>query len=194
MADAADDTLFFDNQPVSPDGDYTYDALYRLIQAKGREHPGQQPRPSDYTRYSLPHANNTDALINYTQTYGYDEVGNIVQMRETVGSTWTQDYSYAGDSNRLSTTTIGQTTLNYSHDAHGNMGLPHLTVQTWDFMNQLRSTSKQSVGSGTPETTYYIYNGAGERVRKVTKRLPQGIKMTHEGKHYAVEHKLIDIE
>ncbi len=48
-------------------------------------------------------------------------------------------------------------------------------------MNQLRSTSKQSVGSGTPETTYYVYNGAGERVRKVTEnQAAQGVTPTRK--------------
>ena len=39
----------------------------------------------------------------------------------------------------------------------------------WDFKDQLQATSKQVVNNGgTPETTYYVYDAAGQRVRKVT--------------------------
>ncbi|MCB9475281.1 MAG: RHS repeat-associated core domain-containing protein [Deltaproteobacteria bacterium] len=79
-----------------------------------------------------------------------------------------QDYAYATSSNRLLTTQIGATTLNYTHDAHGNAGLPHLTVQQWDAKNRLQAVATQSVGSGTPETTYYLYDASGQRIRKVT--------------------------
>ncbi|MCB9489600.1 MAG: toxin [Deltaproteobacteria bacterium] len=169
IVDDANDTVFFDNAPVSPDGDYTYDPLYRLIAATGREHPGQQPQPGDFTRYGIPHPNDTSALVAYGQSYEYDAVGNILSMDHVAsGNNWTQDYTYATDSNRLLTTQIGATTLNYTHDAHGNVGLPHLTVQRWDAKDRLQAVATQSVGSGTPETTYYLYDAAGQRVRKVT--------------------------
>ena len=57
----------------------------------------------------------------------------------------------------------------YTYDAHGNMtAMPHLTLMQWDFMDQLQATSQQVVNDGTAETTYYVYDAAGQRVRKVT--------------------------
>ena len=43
ISDAADtqNVIFFRNQRVEPSSDYTYDAIYRLISATGREHLGQ---------------------------------------------------------------------------------------------------------------------------------------------------------
>jgi hypothetical protein len=41
IQDDAQQIIFFANQRVEPSNDYTYDALYRLIQASGREHLGQ---------------------------------------------------------------------------------------------------------------------------------------------------------
>ncbi|HME05946.1 MAG TPA: hypothetical protein VKG25_02815 [Bryobacteraceae bacterium] len=40
--DTADtqDVIYFNNQRVDPTGDYTYDPLYRLIRAAGREQAG----------------------------------------------------------------------------------------------------------------------------------------------------------
>jgi RHS repeat-associated protein len=41
----------------------------------------------------------------------------------------------------------------------------------WDFKDQLQASSQQVVNNGgTPETTYYVYDAAGQRVRKVTER------------------------
>ena len=49
--------------------------------------------------------------------------------------------------------------------------MPHLPLMQWDFRDQLQATSQQVVNNGgTPETTYYVYDAGGQRVRKVTER------------------------
>ena len=48
--------------------------------------------------------------------------------------------------------------------------MPHLSLMQWDFKDQLSATSRQVVNDGMAETTYYVYDGAGQRVRKVTER------------------------
>ena len=51
IRDDAQQTIFFRNKRVEPSADYTYDALYRLIEATGREHLGQAggaPIPHSY--------------------------------------------------------------------------------------------------------------------------------------------------
>ncbi len=48
--------------------------------------------------------------------------------------------------------------------------MPHLPVMQWTFLDQLRASSQQVVNDGTPETSYYVYDAAGTRVRKVTER------------------------
>src|SRR6185369_16461133 len=59
----------------------------------------------------------------------------------------------------------------YTHDAHGNMTvMPHLPLMRWDFKDQLGATSRQVITNGAPEATYYVYDGAGQRMRKVTER------------------------
>jgi RHS repeat-associated protein len=83
-------------------GLYEYDALYRLIQAEGREHPGQQVTQSDAESElgrTLPHANDTSTLIRYRETYRYDEVGNILRVHhQPLASShpaWERRYLYA---------------------------------------------------------------------------------------------------
>jgi RHS repeat-associated protein len=46
--------------------------------------------------------------------------------------------------------------------------MPHLTLMQWDFRDQLSATSRQVKNDGTPETTFYVYDASGQRVRKVT--------------------------
>ncbi len=53
--------------------------------------------------------------------------------------------------------------------------MPHLTLMQWDFKDQLSATSRQAVNATpppdkVPETTYYVYDAGGQRVRKVTER------------------------
>jgi RHS repeat-associated protein len=48
--------------------------------------------------------------------------------------------------------------------------MPHLTLMQCDFNDQLSATSRQAVNDSTPETTYYVYDAGGQRVRKVTER------------------------
>jgi RHS repeat-associated protein len=193
IRDDAQQRIYFDNQRVEPSADYTYDATYRLIQATGREHLGQASdttllpptatSPTDAPRVRLLHPSDGRAMGTYAQSYVYDPAGNISQMihvgTDPQNPGWTRSYSYnetsllenGKASNRLSSTQVGTLQENYTHDSHGNMTtMMHLPLMQWDYRDQLQASSQQVVNSGTPETTYYVYDGAGQRVRKVTER------------------------
>ena len=89
IKDSAQQTVFFDNAVVSPSAQYVYDALYRLIEATGREHAGGmadvQRDQNDVPLMNLPHANDAQALRNYIEQYVYDAVGNILTMSHQAG-------------------------------------------------------------------------------------------------------------
>ncbi len=174
---------------VPPQCDYAYDAIYRLINATGREHIGQLAQPqttwNDEFRVNLPQPGDGQAMRNYTEQYLYDAVGNFEKLiHQAANGNWTRAYAYneaslieaAKKSNRLSSTTVGATTEPYTYDAHGNMtSMPHLTLMQWDFKDQLSATSRQAVNATpppdkVPETTFYVYDAGGQRVRKVTER------------------------
>ena len=110
IQDDAQQTIYFRNQRVEPSNDYTYDALYRLIQATGREHLGQQAnrrsQPADRAgrcqRRSIPgidHPNDGNAMGTYVERYVYDAVGNFLQMQhrgsDPAHPGWTRAYDYA---------------------------------------------------------------------------------------------------
>lgn len=74
IKDDAQPTIYFKNQRVEPIADYTYDAIYRLISAEGREHLGQTsgnlngPQQADFNdslRTGLTHPNNGNGLGKY---------------------------------------------------------------------------------------------------------------------------------
>jgi RHS repeat-associated protein len=133
------------------------------------------------------------AMGTYLERYRYDAADNITKM-EHRGSDpsspgWTRHYTYdeasllepAKKSNRLTSTTIGATTEIYSttgngYDAAGNMlRMPQLQVMRWDYKDQLQMTRRQAVDPAdadgiehSGERTWYVYDSAGTRVRKVT--------------------------
>src|SRR6185369_12452714 len=194
IRDEAQPTHFFANQVVLPHNDYVYDPSYRLISASGREHIGQLSQPetswNDEFRSNRPHPSDGAAMRNYTEKYLYDPVGNFEQLIHDAGAgSWRRTYTYeqpslvepTKHSNQLSRTVIGRAaaggpTEPYNYDAHGNMAsMPHLARMDWDFRDQLRATARQVVNLNPPpglvaETTFYVYDGSGERVRKVTER------------------------
>jgi RHS repeat-associated protein len=186
--------VYFRNQRVEPSADYEYDAIYRLISASGREHLGQTannqlnpPRQTDHDdsfRMNLPHSGDGNAMGNYTERYEYDPVGNIQQMiHQAASGGWRRSYTYSEPSlvqpefwnNRLTSTTVGRSdnpnaiVEPYAYDEHGNMtSMLHLQVLEWDFKDQLHATQQQVVNDGPGEKTYYVYDAAGQRVRKIT--------------------------
>lgn len=151
IQDDAQQTVYFRNGRVEPSCDYTYDAVYRLLEGTGREHLGQGgfPIPNSYNdagSVNLLSAdaaghfapNDGNAMGRYVERYVYDAVDNILAMqhRGSVASRagWTRHYTYAETSliedgrtsNRLSRTAVNPGGTNahielYQHDAHGNM-------------------------------------------------------------------------
>jgi RHS repeat-associated protein len=198
VRDAAQQTIYFRNRRVEPSNEYTYNATYRLIEATGREHLGQNgPAPLSYNDHLCVgqlHPSDGNAMGRYRQQYVYDAVGNFLEMihrgTDPAHAGWTRTYTYdepslvepGKRSNRLTSTAIGQITETYStngdgYDPHGNMlKMPQLQVVQWDFEDQLRMTQRQAINAQDDEgqqrqgeRTYYVYDATGERVRKVTK-------------------------
>jgi RHS repeat-associated protein len=175
IRDDAQQTIYFRNKRVEPSAESTYDAIYRLIEATGREHLGQiggAPIPHSYNdipRVGLLHPCDGNAMGTYLEHYVYDAVGNFLSMQHRgsvpLNPGWTRTYVYselsqlefAKQSNRLTSTTIGTTTETYStagngYDAHGNMlRMPQLQVMQWDFKDQLQMSQRQVVNAADTE-------------------------------------------
>lgn len=168
VRDAAQQTVFFANSVVGADAEFEYDALYRLIEASGREHIDQAGLP-DWAQggNAMPQPQDGQRMRRYTQMYAYDPVGNILSLRHVAsGGNWTRHYSYAADSNRLLTTHRGSPDAlpehRYAYTAKGSFaGMAHLPGMAWNFAEQLAAIDR-----GGGETAHYSYDGGGQRVRK----------------------------
>jgi hypothetical protein len=174
-----------DNAPC----DYTYDAVYRLIEATGREHVGQTAfdftppfgERRDYPFLGLrAHPNDLQAMRRYIERYEYDVVGNLEVIRHAAnGGGWMRGYEYDAVSlieatklsNRLTKTTVGDGpnfaeaytyTDALDNDVHGCMTAINSMKMAWDFKDQLHQ-----VDLGGGGTAYYVYDATGRRVRKV---------------------------
>ena len=179
IGDAAQQTVYFRNQVVTPNASYTYDAVYRLIGAAGREHIGQLAQPQtdwdDSPRMNQPSPTDGQAMRNYAENYFYDAVGNILQtVHQAANGSWQRAYAYdelntSPTNNRLTSTLTGASRESYTYDAHGNTtSMSHLPQMTWDFKDQLAGTQQQVVNNAPGETIHYVYNASTQRVRKVT--------------------------
>jgi len=185
--DHAYEPVFFNNQQVKPQNRYRYDAIYRLIEASGRESyvttgaPKGAGKVPDARERSFPISDQT--LRNYTQKYTYDAVGNINKMQHIApeapsgsserGGSWTRYYRYSETSNRLLSSWTGgnepapsdpNSQVNYLYDIHGSMlNLGQELEQYrphWDYRDMIHH-----INSGG-EQVYYNYDAEKQRTRK----------------------------
>ena len=178
IEDKAIPTQFYAGQKIEGKGIYTYDAVYRLVEAEGREHAGQAinfgqcDNWKDQAFIKNYSPGDDMAWRNYHQKYHYDPVGNILNTRHQAnGGNWNRTYEYESQNNRLQHTQVGGETYQYPHHpTHGFIqSLPHLQVMDWNFKDELQAVATQKICTGVePETTYYVYDGGGQRVRKIT--------------------------
>lgn len=173
---------FFDNQKITGISEYTYDSLYRLVQAKGRENNavldfGACDNWNDKPFMVEKNWGDPMAVRNYAQSYEYDSAGNLKKMKHlAAGGNWTRNYDYETLNNRLISTQIGDINnpCNYikyaHHEKHGYLlELPHLEKIVWNFKEELVLTTRQHcTADNIPIITYYQYDGNGQRIRKIT--------------------------
>ncbi|WAI00935.1 SpvB/TcaC N-terminal domain-containing protein [Methanogenium organophilum] len=202
ILDDAQQTIYFRNKRVEPSNDYFYDALYRLIQAAGREHLGQNGEPvphshNDADHTARQHPNDGKAMGRYIERYVYDAVGNFLQMQhrgsDPAHAGWKRVYDYVEPSliedgsggasikasNRLTRTTLHPNSANpqvesYQHDAHGNMvRMPHLGGGLPGAnMHWDYKDQLRQTDLGGGGTAFYAYDTSGQRVRKVWEKAP----------------------
>lgn len=191
--DASEQTKYFQNSRIEPKREFTYDAIGQLISASGRALLPSTGilRPYDAMTGMNPTKGVVDGqqVYEYLESYEYDLAGNIQKMthaapKQPKASQWTRRYFYRSPSsfstssniqigNRLTGTVSGSQLEEYDYSGDGGqMGcmtsLPQYSHLSWNSDNMLESSSTQWARDDTPETTYYVYDYSGKRVRKVT--------------------------
>jgi RHS repeat-associated protein len=148
---------------------FTYDALYRLLAATGRENQPTTARPwQESTR-----SDGVQSTTAYTQRYQYDALGNIQQLRHVASNSansFTRSFDYGtGTTNYLQTVQLGTDTVKYQYDAAGNVTQENNSRHyQWDAADQLRQFATWTGTNSAPTLlAYYLYAG-GQRVKKLT--------------------------
>jgi len=195
VADGASDAVFSGQQRVAPVSDYTYDALYQLIQGTGRQHAGAT-RDSErrggfdpdsfFTLTGGP--NDGQSLENYTRRYSYDAGGNLTRTRHLApggSGSFTRELVVSDSSNRgveaelLNPGAAGETApaalVDPFFDGNGNqkrmIGVAGLN---WNYRDNLASVTTVDRGDAPPDAEYYVYDGSGQRVRRVLEQHGDG--------------------
>lgn len=177
------DVVFSKNQKVDPLSNYTYDALYRLIQATGRQHQGitvniYKNNPSDYSFKQCiygppPSINDAGKLENYTEHYSYDDSGNLIKKKHTATSaSWTKETAVADNSNRLKES---------EYDASGNMRKLEINGSVDLSFNCCENLVYAGIIERPDElddSDYYLYDSEEQRTRKVSERMAHGGAVT----------------
>jgi RHS repeat-associated protein len=150
---------------------FSYDPLYRLLSASGRECDMPPDRPpwdeghrcTDVTR-----------VRGYTEQYAYDAAGNLTQMQHmaSVGS-FTRAFSHGPVSNRVVSVTSADgfnRHYAYTYDANGHLVRENTERYfQWDHGGRMKAYRIQ-VGTAEPSVhAHYLYDANGQRIKKLVR-------------------------
>ena len=154
-----------------PAGEYTYDALYRLRRATGIQHLGiaADIHATGFKQTllaQLPAAGPaTVTLEPYTETYTYDDAGNLIGTDHMAPSgSFTRATPVTATSNQLA---------GIRYDSAGHLLSLQITGDVtliWDTRGNLAATSPVPRPDGSTEQSWFCYDRSGERSRKVVER------------------------
>ncbi|KWS17258.1 MULTISPECIES: RHS repeat-associated core domain-containing protein [Pseudomonas] len=179
--DASQPDRYCNNQLVEPISCFEYDTLYQLIEASGREvRNGASHGPALPGLQSLP-TDDPCQVSNYTQRYRYDAAGNLLQMRHEGAHNFTRNMHVDPDSNRSLPDDEGEVDFATSFDANGNLlQLVRGQTMSWDARNQLQHITTVQREDQPNDEERYIYDGQGQRCRKISTAQALGRTLTNE--------------
>ncbi|WP_157655356.1 RHS repeat-associated core domain-containing protein [Burkholderia ubonensis] len=189
VTDAAQAPTYWRNQRVAPARAYTYDALYQLISATGRETVNRGQQGTTLPPATIPLPSDDTVYTNYTRTYTYDRGGNLTQIAHQGTTAYTQAIVVSATSNHaLAQNAQGSLTpadvdAGAWFDAAGNQQnlLPDRTQPlAWNSRNRLSSVTLVQRGNGTNDRETYQYGADGMRLRKRTTTQTSGTSRTAE--------------
>lgn len=183
--DSTQNIVYYKNQAVSPTSTYKYDSIYELVEATGRKKISKSSNiDQNIEGLSNLTVNDKDlaALENYLEKYSYDSGGNLVKTTHTASTSWVKTMIVSPRSNRAVISTINNNDtppvpedVDKYFDPCGNqIKTQNINPLGWDYRNQLRSVTiinredeNHQGGEQNHDVEYYVYDGAGHRVRKI---------------------------
>ncbi|MDY7094928.1 MAG: SpvB/TcaC N-terminal domain-containing protein [Acidobacteriota bacterium] len=154
---------------------FEYDSLDRLLRATGREHAAPPPPPPPPWTDRSPGTDLTRARL-YTESYTYDGAGNLTRLKH--GSV-VRSFTLQPGLNRLQSLKVDGETYSYAYDANGNLTREGLSRHfEWDHSDRLRAFRNQMQGAEPSVHAHYLYDGSGERVKKLVRTSSGGHRST----------------
>lgn len=144
------------DHPDCLDRTMSYDPLYRLLSASGRE-TGTEAEPpwlNDLRGESV------QAARGYEESYSYDACGNLLELRHAApGGSFSRCFELVAGGNRLAALDTGGARYEYGCDAAGNVVSEATREFAWDFEGRLASWRGEAGSTGLCR-----YDAHGHRV------------------------------
>ncbi|QOV62597.1 RHS repeat protein [Kosakonia pseudosacchari] len=170
----AEETRFWRNQEVVPENRYTYDSLYQLISATGREMANAVQQNSSRPDFS---SFDDATYTNYSRTYTYDNAGNLTKIQHSApasGNNYTTSMTVSDRSNRavLSTFTENPADVEALFTAGGQQKqlLPGQSL-VWTPRQELQQVTPVTRDGAADDKESYRYDAASQRIVKTTSQL-----------------------
>lgn len=163
IEDHAFQPRYFANQLIDGHRDFTYDSLYRLTSATGYDDAPPPDIPG------LPQPGDPNNRLNYTQTYQYDNGGNLIELCHVrAGNNSTRQMFIDPKSNRGVRWKTGDEPPDFDElfDSHGNQKAMHPGKPlAWNARDELESVTLIQREDGSNDAENYRYS-QGIRVFK----------------------------
>ncbi|WP_314915046.1 RHS repeat-associated core domain-containing protein [Pseudomonas helleri] len=179
IEDLAQPVQWFAGQRIQAVSTYTYDTLYQLISATGRENASQTIGPG-LPGLEIFGSVDDSRWRTYSQTYSYDSGGNLTRLKHAAGAgnSYTREMVVDARSNRSLFKDGSPIDFAKAFDANGNLQvLAPGQVMQWDSRNQLQlvtQVQREDPDGQDDDTETYVYDGGGQRVRKVRRAKTRG--------------------
>ncbi|MCP1420243.1 insecticidal toxin complex protein TccC [Pseudomonas laurylsulfativorans] len=176
----AEATRFWRNQKIVPENTCTYDSLYQLISATGRETVAIVPQNNSLPGLSAPLPADQNNFTNYTRHYTYDDGGNLIQICHSAPASnhnYTTRITVSNSSNRgvLDSLTAdpAQVEKYFSIGGHQHQLQPgqHLV---WTGRGELLQVTPVTRNGEPSDNERYRYDAHSQRVIKINMKKNAG--------------------
>ena len=161
---------------------FTYDPIYRLLSATGREcdRPPETPPWVD----AAPRCTDLTRTRSYTERYQYDPMGNVLQLQhQSNNSGFTRRFEIVTGNNRLANMTVAristETNYAYTYNVNGNLTQENSSRYfEWDHSDQMKMYRTQTGNAEPSVHAHYLYDGSGQRVKKLVRKQGGEVEVT----------------
>ncbi|EKS7703957.1 RHS repeat protein [Salmonella enterica] len=177
-------TRYYQNQVTDGQKEFSYDALYQLLEVTGRENAGNKIIPYSSLPAALtPIPTDNSQYVNYTRTWIWDDSGNLQSLAHTGAGNYTRTMVTVTTSNRSVQMNDGgaqdSDEVSQWFDNNGNLKQLQISASSssnnmlWDGSNNLQTVvllCRDATDMTQNDREIYQYSGS-RRVRKQTRTL-----------------------